>query len=118
MRAVALHGERPKRTFDSAAAHYLLTNQDKASLVTETYLLQSVMPSIGSLELHQVHDGSLAPYVSQRLGDGRSHKTINLCLGVVRRILNLASTTWRDDNGNTWLQQSPRITMLPLVGHQ
>ena len=30
----------------------------------------------------------------------------------------MASTTWRDDNGNTPPQQAPRITMLPLLGHQ
>ncbi|NUZ05971.1 tyrosine-type recombinase/integrase [Piscinibacter koreensis] len=118
LRSVIVHGERHARLFDEAAAHYLLTNQSKASIVTETYLLQSVMPAIGALELHQVHDGTLARYVAQRLGDGRSHKTVNLALGVVRRILNLAATTWRDDSGRTWLEQAPRITMLPLVGYQ
>lgn len=118
LRTVALHGERLARRFDEAAAHYLLTNQDKASLVTETYLLQGVMPYIGQLELHQVHDGTLAPYITARLADGRAHKTVNLALGVVRRILRLAATAWRDSSGATWLQQAPAITMLPLVGHQ
>ena len=118
LRRVVVHGERKVRRFDETAAHYLMAHQSKASIVTETYLLQSVMPVIGALELHQVHDSTLAAYVAQRLGDGRSHKTVNLALGVVRRILNLASTAWRDDSGNTWLQQAPRITMLPLVGHQ
>ena len=75
LRRVVVHGERKVRRFDETAAHYLLTNQSKTSLVTETYLLQSVMPMIGTLELHQVHDGTLAAYVAQRLGDGRSHKT-------------------------------------------
>jgi integrase len=56
--------------------------------------------------------------VDKRLAEGRAHKTINLALGVVRRILNLAATKWRDEAGNTWLQQAPKITMLPLVGHQ
>ena len=118
LRAVAIHGERTQRRFDEVAAHYLLTNQDKASIVTETYMLQSVMPQIGGLELHQVHDGTLAPFVAERLSQGRSHKTVNLALGVVRRILNLASNSWRDENGNAWLQQAPKITLLPLVGHQ
>ena len=36
----------------------------------------------------------------------------------VRRILNLASNSWRDENDNAWLQQAPKITLLPLVGHQ
>lgn len=118
LRAAKVHGERAQRTFDEAAAHYLNTHQDKASIVTETYLLASIMPTIGHLLLPQVHDSALAPYVTARLQAGRAHKTINLALGVVRRILNLAATAWRDESGATWLAQAPSITMLPLVGHQ
>jgi integrase len=118
LRTVQLHGERVARTFDEAAAHYLQTHQAKQSIVTETYLLQGVMPHIGSLTLSQIHDGTLAPFVKARLAEGRAHKTINLALGVVRRILNLAASSWRDDKGNTWLVQAPLITLLPLVGHQ
>ena len=40
------------------------------------------MPFVGHLQLHQVHDGTLAPYVAKRLGEGRAHKTVNLGLGV------------------------------------
>lgn len=118
LRAVHLHGMRPERTFDQAAAHYVTTHQDKKSLPTEIILLDSVMPYIDQLTLPQVHDGALAPYVAARKADGRKNKTINLALGVVRRILNLAATSWRDDDGKTWLEQAPKITMLPLVGHQ
>lgn len=117
-RQVTLLGRRQVRTFDDAAANYLLTNRDKPSLVTEAYLLQSIMPFIGSLELHQVHDSTLAPYITARLAAGRAHKTVNLALSVVRRILNLASTAWRDENGLTWLDKTPAITMLQLVGFQ
>ena len=60
----------------------------------------------------------LAPYVAKRLAQGRSHKTVNSGLGIVRRILNLAAKSWRDENGMTWLEHAPAITMLPLVGHQ
>jgi hypothetical protein len=94
-RLVVVHGERPVRTFDEAAAHYLRLHSAKPSIVTETYLLQGVMPMIGKFELQHVHDGTLAPYVAKRLADGRSHKTVNLALGVVRRILNLAANSWR-----------------------
>lgn len=118
LRAVELHGARPDRTFDEAAAHYLLTHREKTSIETETYMLQSVMPYLGHLLLPQVHDGTLAPYVSARLAAGRAHKTVNLALGVVRRILRLASTAWRDEQGNTWLAQAPAVTLLPLAGHQ
>jgi integrase len=118
LRAVKLHGERPRRTFDDAAAHYLETHQDKTSIVTEIYLLKSVIPHIGTLELHQVHDGTLAPFKTARLQEGRAHKTINLAIALVRRILNLAATAWRDVDGRTWLERAPKLTLLPLVGHQ
>lgn len=118
LREMRLHGERPQRLFSEVAAHYLLVHQGKASIVTEAYLLQSIMPFIGHLALHQVHDGTLAPYVRARLDEGRAHKTVNLALGLVRRVLNLAAGSWRDENGNTWLLQAPFITMLPLAGHQ
>ncbi|WP_349743190.1 tyrosine-type recombinase/integrase [Roseateles cavernae] len=118
LRMVVMHGARPDRTFSEAAAHYVLTHQDKVSLETEIHMLKSVMPTIGELLLPHVHDGSLAPYIAKRQADGRANKTINLALGVVRRILNLAATSWRDENGITWLQQAPHLTLLPLVGHQ
>jgi len=113
-----VHGKRPERLSSEAAAHYLLKFPDKASIVSETYHLKSVMPTIGHLPINQVHDGSLAPHVEKRLAAGRSHNTVNLELAIVRRILNLCATSWRDDSGITWLDQAPRITLLPLVGHQ
>lgn len=117
-REVLVHGERAVRTFNQASAHYVTLNESKASLETEIFMLQSVMPYVGTLELHQVHDGTLAPFTTARLEEGRAHKTINLALGVVRRILNLAATSWRDETGKTWLEHAPKITLLPLAGHQ
>ena len=117
-RQVVLHGERPTRTFDQAAAHYVLLNREKVSLDTEISLLKPLMPFVGHLTLAQIHDGTLAPFVKARLEDGRSHKTVNLALGLARRILNLAAGSWRDEDGRTWLEHAPRITMLPLVGYQ
>ena len=40
-REVVLHGARKARIFDSVAAHYLMTNREKASLETEAFLLKS-----------------------------------------------------------------------------
>ncbi|MBX3625351.1 MAG: tyrosine-type recombinase/integrase [Rhizobacter sp.] len=118
LRAIKLHGERPERLFSEAAAYYLLKHKGKPSLVNETYHLKSVMPTIGHLPINQVHDGTLEPHVTRRLAEGRKHKTVNLELGIVRRVLNLCATVWRHENGHTWLDQAPHITMLPLVGHQ
>lgn len=118
LRETVVHGKRTTYTFDQAAAHYVSLHAEKASIETEIYMLQGAMPYIGKLDLHQVHDATLLPFKNERLKEGRAHKTVNLALGVVRRILNLAATSWRDGDSNTWLEQAPKITMLPLVGHQ
>jgi len=118
LRQKHLFGVRQKRTFDAAAAKYLLDHQDKVSLQTDIYLLEKLMPFIGKLTLDQIHDQTLAAYVKQRKDEGRSHKTINLGLGIVRRILNLAARKWRDEDGRTWLETPPLITLLPLIGFQ
>ena len=118
LRQTHLYGIRPKKTFDEAAAKYLLDHQDKVSLQTDIYSLERLMPHIGKLTLDQIHDGTLAVFVKERKALGLAHKTINLGLGLVRRILNLAARSWRDEDGKTWLETVPLITMLPLIGFQ
>jgi integrase len=111
-------------TLAEAATRYLLEQEaaGKLSLVTETYLLAPVVECVGELMLDQVHDGTLKKFVDLRLGAGLAHKTINLSLGLVRRILNVAARKWRADIGGgktaPVLQQVPLLTMLPLDGHQ
>lgn len=111
-------------TLAHAATRYLLEEEasGKASLVTETYLLAPVVEFCGALQLDEVHDATLKPFVEARLAAGRSHKTVNLALGVVRRILNVAARRWRADLGGgrtaPVLHQVPLLTMLPLTGHQ
>jgi hypothetical protein len=41
-----------------------------------------------------VHMGSLQEFITQRRRDGVKTKTLNLALGVVRRVLNLAACEW------------------------
>ena len=119
LRQVNLFGVRKERTFNEAAAKYLMEHRDKVSLQTDIYMLESVMPFIGELTLERIHDATLASYVSKRKADGRAHKTINLALAIVRRILNLAARSWRDEeSGKTWLETPPLIKLLPLVGFQ
>ena len=118
LRQKHLFGIRPKRTFDEAAAKYLLDHQDKVSLQTDIYLLERLMPHIGKLALDQIHDETLSGFIQERKTLGLAHKTINLALGLVRRILNLAARSWRDENGKTWLETVPLISMLPLIGFQ
>ena len=118
LRNAHMYGTRPKRTFDEASAKYLMDHQEKVSLKLDIYQLERLMPFIGNLTLEQIHDATLAPFIKDRKDHGLSHKTINLGLGLVRRILNLAARSWRNETGKTWLETTPLITMLPLIGFQ
>ena len=50
-----------------------------------------------------------------RRTQGRKTKTINIALGVVRRILNLAASEWMDEHGLTWLDRPPKISLLKVT---
>lgn len=115
MRVEFVHGVRPPRKFDAAAAKYLQTHQHKATVESDIYHLKAVMPYIGHLSLDQIHNGTLQPFVEDRKAEGRKNKTINHSLAIVRRILNLAARDWRDENGMTWLLTPPMITLLKLT---
>ena len=118
LRQSHLFGVRAKRTFDDAAAKYLLDHQDKVSIESDIYHLERLMPYIGQYTLDQIHDGTLEAFVRDRKARGLANKTINLGLTLVRRMLNLAARKWRDENGKTWLETPPLLTLLPLIGHQ
>lgn len=76
--------------------------------------LEQLDPFIGHVPLDAIHDGTLAPFIRARQAAGRKNKTINLALGVVRHVLNLAARRWRDERGMTWLETAPLITMCSL----
>ena len=118
LRQSHLFGARAERTFDEAAAKYLLDHQDKVSISSDIYHLERLIPYIGQCTLDQIHDGTLEAFVRDRKARGLANKTINLGLTLVRRMLNLAARSWRDENGKTWLETPPLLTLLPLIGHQ
>jgi integrase len=111
IRNATIYGMRPARTFQEAAVKYLEENTHKRSLHVDAENLTTVMPFIRDLPLQRVHDGSLRPFVNQQLGKGLSQGTINRRLAIVRRILNLAARSWRDEHGLTWLETAPLITL-------
>lgn len=86
----------------------------KRSILDDASRLKGLMPFIGNLPLHQIHDGTLATYVDDCIEKGLKKKTINNGLEVVRRILNRAARRWRDDSGLTWLETPPLLTMLEV----
>ena len=57
----------------------------------------------------------MQPFIEARRKQGIKTKSINLALGVVRHILNLAASEWLDKNNLTWLYSPPKIKLLPVT---
>ncbi len=112
-RQAQIYGVRPRRTFEQAAAKFVLENQRKRSISSDIGRLKLLMPWIGSIPLDQIHIGTLQPWIENRRKAGAAVGTINHGLKVVRRILNLAATEWIDEFGLTWLHAAPKIKLLP-----
>ncbi|MEO0618969.1 MAG: site-specific integrase [Pseudomonadota bacterium] len=88
-------------------------HQHKRSLKDDISRLKGLLPFVGGIPIDRLHMGTLQPWVEHRRATGASVTTINHGLQVVRRILNLASGEWMDENGMTWLHVAPRIRFLP-----
>ena len=115
IRTVSVYGLRPDRTFRAAATRFLEENQHKRSRADDAMLLRQLDPYIGDLKLRQVHMGSLQAFIAKRRTDGVKSRTINNALALVRHILNLAASEWRDEQGLTWLEYAPKIKLLKVT---
>lgn len=104
---------RPRVDFATAAARYLRDGEGRLkSIDISAYHVELLLPWIGGRTLNEVHDGTLEPFIKQRLEvDGVSLTTVNRSLEVVRRVLNLAARKYRHENGLTWLESAPLITI-------
>ena len=111
IRLARIYGVGPKRLFKEAAAKYLRENMHKRSIADDASRLKGILPFIADLPLPQIHDGTLASYVSDCKERGLKKKTINNGIEIVRRILNLAARKWRDEQGLTWLKTPSLLTM-------
>jgi integrase len=104
----------PRPTFADCAARYLTQSREKRSFEAIRVHVRALLPHIGHLEPHHVHDATLAPFISQRIASCVTAITINRSLEVVRTILNRAARSYRDEDGRPWLEAiPPLITMLP-----
>jgi integrase len=113
-REARLYGLRDPRTFRTAATKFLQEHEHKKRIGDDAMHLRQLDSFVGSLELKQVHMESLQPFIAKRRQDGVKAKTLNLALGVVRRILNLAASEWIDKRGMTWLATAPKIKLFPV----
>jgi integrase len=114
-RSARVYGVRPSRTFEHAAAKFVVENQHKRSIDSDIGRLKHLMPWLGGVAIHRLHMGTLQPWVEPRRQEGVTVGTINHGLKIVRRILNLASSEWVDEHGLTWLSAAPKIKLLPDV---
>lgn len=114
IRTARIYGLRADRTFRAAATRFLEENQDKKSIRDDAALLRQLDPFIGNLTLRQVHMGSLQPFIAKRRSDEVKTRSINNALAIVRHILNLAASEWRDEQGLTWLEYAPKIKLIPV----
>lgn len=110
IRQATVYGVRPTRTFRMAATKYL-GETHKRSLVRDGYSLKALDPYIGDLAINEVHMGTLQPYIRARKREGIKSGTISRELAVVRRILNLAARSWRDENNQPWLDTAPLLQL-------
>lgn len=75
-------------------------------------MLKPVIELCGSLTIDQIDMETLAPFIEARRRQGLKASTINRSLAVVRAIGNKAATQWKFENGLTWLDRVPAITLL------
>lgn len=113
-RQAVVYGVRPKRTFREAATKYLNEGLHKRRIRDEASHLRQLDPFIGSLPIEGVHMGTLQPFIEARRRNGIKTKGINMALGIVRHILNLAASEWLDENNLTWIATPPKIKLLKV----
>lgn len=112
-RQAQIYGVRPSRTFEEAAAKYVLEHQHKRSIMDDVGRLQNLMPWIGHVPIERLHRGVLEPWIEFRRMQGRAAATINQGLKIVSRITNLAASEWIDEHGLSWLHSAPKFRLLP-----
>lgn len=125
--APRVHFERPAHTFREAATRYLeeALEAGQASIHVSATYLEQADPFIGDLLVSHIDDEALKPFVQWMLSStatpsGRprrlsSHRTVNIALQRIARVLSCCHKQYRDDVGARrmpWLDAVPSITML------
>lgn len=127
-RLQAIYGVRQNHSFRQAATRYLkeALEEGQPSIHISTTYLEQADPFIGKLDLTQVDNESLKPFihwmrVGGEMSDGRqkkpsSNRTINIALERIIRVLNLCHREWRDEGVGgkryPWLDAVPTIKKL------
>lgn len=113
----------PRALFRECAARYLIESKQKRSVEVIAWHIKLLLPYVGDLEIHQVHDGTLDDFKEDRLAGGMvfddgeplkpsSPTTVNRSLEVVRTILTRSARAWRDDAGRPLLDIAPPLISM------
>ncbi|WKJ91326.1 tyrosine-type recombinase/integrase [Methylomonas montana] len=99
-------------TFKEAGIRYVKNFQDeKDSIERDITTLEKLDPFIGNLTLNHVHDLTLKPFIDHEQARGIKSGTVKRDLAVVRRILNLACQSWRNEAGQPYLLAPPLLSV-------
>ena len=99
-------------TFVDCAARFLTDSKDGRSVDATAWHIRLLIPYVGNLDVHRVHDGTLQTFVADRLASGVTATTINRSLEVVRTILTRAARSYRHDDGRPWLEPMPPLIRM------
>ncbi len=105
-----VYGERPRRTFREATAHYLKVNAAHKRISRDALALRELDPYIGTEWIDAIHDDSFTRY--RRARRTVTASTRNRTIGVARRVLTQAARLWTYPRTSlTWLAEVPLIVM-------
>lgn len=108
--------------FADCAARYLNESKKKRSVEVIAWHIKLLLPYIGDMEIHQVHDATLEAFKTDRLAglpaapgalpEPVSPTTVNRSLEVVRTVLTRAARAWRNDAGQPLLDMAPPLIAM------
>jgi hypothetical protein len=93
------HNANHRHRFVDCAERYLAESEKRRSVDVAAWHIRLLIPYIGTLEIHRVHDATLKSFIADRLASGVKASTVNRSLEVVRTILNRAARSYRDNEG-------------------
>jgi hypothetical protein len=85
------HKANPRPRFADCSARYLAESRNRRSVVVAAWHVRLLTSYVRTLEIRQIHDGTLERFVADRVASGVTATTINRSLEVARTILNRAA---------------------------
>ena len=98
-------GVKPRRTWDDAAAKFLVETSHKRTHEWDKSMLRWFQPYLGGKDLTDINR-ALLDHVREKRSKGVCASTVNRYMALVRTILRKACNDWE------WLDRAPKVGML------